>query len=407
MVLHSVVSFRACNLIVKLLRPFLPSFRGAPAPNTVESWLLRLGLHELQRPKEKSHDWFVFIDHMVQLGSQKCVLIVGIRQADWEQRSEPLTHHDLSLLALEPVAESDGERVAQQLRAVVQQVGTPLAVVNDEGSDLTNGAARFHEEHKETLVLNDIAHKVAVFLKRELLSDPRWDVFVRQCGQTQPKVKQTELGHLAPPTLKMKARYMNLSPLIRWGAKMLQLVDTPAADRPTQLELSRLEAKFGWIGDFRQALVDWNDLAAVKGCVLKYARRKGYHANASQELRRKLRRVVKTAAGKRLANQLVEFVREQSKGIPAGKSYPASTEVLESLIGKGKRLQGQHSREGFTKMILGMAASVVRITNQRVQAALESVSTAHLADWCKHKIGRSLTAQRRQALPALPGTKVG
>jgi hypothetical protein len=76
-------------------------------------------------------------------------------------------------------------------------------------------------------------------------------------------------------------------------------------------------------------------------------------------------------------------------------------------MGKGKRLQGQHSRGGFTKMILGMAASVVHLTCDRVREALESVRTVDLLEWCDEHLGSSLTAQRREALPATTGTKIG
>jgi len=256
-------------------------------------------------------------------------------------------------------------------------------------------------------VLNDLAHKAAIFLKRELLADPRWDAFVKYCGQTQPRVKQTELGHLAPPTQKVKARYMNLAPLIRWGAKMLQLVDTPVSQRLAGLDLSRLEDKFGWIGDFRAALVDWNDLETVKDCVLAYGRVEGYHLGAREVLSQQLCSVARTASGQRLATSLVQFIGEQSQNVPPGQSLPASSEVLESLIGKGKRLQGQHSRGGFTKMILGMGASVVHITQQCLTQGLETVRHVDLTQWCKQNLGASLTAQRRQVLPAVIGTKTG
>jgi hypothetical protein len=407
MVLERAVGFRACSQVLQLLLKFLPQFRAAPAPNTVASWLLRLGLHELQRPKERAADWILLIDHTLQLGARKCLLIVGIRQAVWEQLQEPLTHKDLTMLLLEPVEQSDGAQVDRQLEAVAKQVGTPLAIVSDEGSDLIKGAARFQNNHPQTLLRNDIAHKAAVFLKRELLADARWEAFVKHCGQTQPKVKQTELGHLAPPTQKVKARYMNLGPLIAWGAKMLRLVDASAAERPGAMNLSRLEEKFGWIGNFRAALVDWNNLAAVIDAALKYARIHGYHAGASAELRRLLDPIASTPVGQRLATALLEFVQEQAQGVKPGQSIPASSEVLESLIGKGKRLQGQHSRGGFTKLILGMAAAVVHVTHERVCQSLERVRNADLTTWCQKNLGRSLTAQRRHALPALTGTKTG
>jgi len=337
----------------------------------------------------------------------KCLLIVGIRQSVWQQLTGPLRHQDLTLVALEPIEKSDGEKVHQQLEAAAGRVGQVRAILSDSGTDLVNGAGKFLDHHEQTLALKDIAHQAAVVLKRELLADARWDTFVKHCGQTQPKVKQTELGHLAPPTQKVKGRYMNLGPLIGWGARMLRLIDTPAANRPGDMNLTRLEEKFDWIQDFRDALVDWNDLEAVKDCVLKYARVEGYHPQAAEELREQLAAVACTAPGQRMAQALVEFLTEQAALLQPGESLPASSEVLESLIGKGKRMQGQHSRGGFTKMLLGMAASVVQITEARVCEALETVRDVDLRAWCQQHLGVSLTAQRRQALPLPTGTKIG
>ena len=405
MVLNGAISFRACSAIVGLLQSFLPQFDSVPAPNTVQWWLLRLGLHELRRPKEKAADWIIFIDHTIQLGGRKCVLIVGIRRSVWEQLDGPLTHEHLTVFLLEPIEKSDGKLVHRQLETIVEDVGVPQAILSDEGSDLVNGATLFKQQHPETHVLNDIAHKAAVVLKHELRDDPQWEVFVKHCGQTQPKVKQTELGNLAPPPLKVKARYMNLGPLIAWGEKMLRLVDTPAAERTDKLDLSRLDEKFGWIRDFRESLVNWADVHGVIDTVLEYARIEGYHTQAGAELHQQLSPVARTAAGRRVANSLIDFVEQQSRGIKADESLPASSEVLESLIGKGKRLQGQHSRGGFTKMILGMAASVVTLTGDRIREAFETISTLDLLKWCEEHLGSSLTAQRRQALPAIAEQK--
>lgn len=407
MFLNAAISFRGCSAVVELMQQFLPQFRSVPAPNTAESWLLRLGLHELLRPKEKADDWVFIVDHTLQLGAMKCLVIVGVRLSVWNKLTAPLTHEDLTVLTLEPVENSSGEIVYRQLEAAAEKVGVPVSILSDEGSDITGGANKFHENHPTTQVLNDIAHKAAVVLKHELLADPRWEAFVKHCGQTQPRVKQTELGHLAPPTQKVKGRYMNLGPLIGWGARMLRLVEMPEADRPVDLDLTRLEEKFGWIRDFREALMDWNDLQAVKDHVLGYARIEGYHAAAADELRLQLESVAQTPPGQRAATKLVEFVKEQSSAVQTDQSLPASSEVLESLIGKGKRMQGQHSRGGFTKLILGMAASVVQITEDRVREALETVRHNDLLTWIKENLGSSLTAQRRRALPEITGTEVG
>jgi hypothetical protein len=67
--------------------PLLPC-GGSPSANGGQFWLLRLGLYELQRPKEPADDWVWIIDHTVQTGHGKCFLVVGVRLSVWNARRE-------------------------------------------------------------------------------------------------------------------------------------------------------------------------------------------------------------------------------------------------------------------------------------------------------------------------------
>jgi hypothetical protein len=103
----------------------------------------------------------------------------------------------------------------------------------------------------------------------------------------------------------------------------------------------------------------------------------------------------------------LEFVAEQGGAVKPGESLPGSTEVLESLIGKGKRLEGQHSQSGFTRMILGLAAAVVQPTVDYLQSALTTVTHRDVQTWCQERLGISLAAKRHQAFTPSSGTKTG
>ena len=108
----------------------------------------------------------------------------------------------------------------------------------------------------------------------------------------------------------------------------------------------------------------------------------------------------------RIAARLIEFVTSQSAAAKEGERLIGSSECLESLIGKGKRLEGQQSRSGFTKSILAMAAAVVQPTHEYVVQALQQVKTQDMLAWCRNSLGVSLQSKRRQALAAT-GTKMG
>ena len=365
-VLQAATSLRGASAVLGLLRDLTPGVSARPAANTGQMWLLQIGLYELQREKEAADDWVWLIDHAVQAGTIRCLLIVGVRISAWRAAQRPLEHHDLSVLALEPVEKSDGETVARQLEATSAATGiVPRAVLSDQGSDLKSGISAYCQTHPQTAVVHDIAHRTANEMKRELLADPRWQQFLVATGKAKQRLIMTPLAHLTPPKLRSKARYMNLQELVTWGQRMLCYLDDPHPVAGEPLDRARLEEKLGWLHEYHAALADWGAAMTVVSDTLSYIRRAGYHAQAAAELALQL-----GAPRTAMAQRLLDFVAEQSAQAHEGEHLPGSSEVLESLIGTGKRLEGQHSQSGFTKMILGVAAAVARPTSAYLTAAL-------------------------------------
>lgn len=405
-VLHAAVSLRGASGVFVIIRHLLPDVQRTPCANGGQMWLLRIGLYEVTRPKEKADDWVWLVDHTVQIGTTKCLLVVGCRLAVWQANRRPLQHTDLEVLALEPVVQSDGEVVEQQLEAVAQLTGVPRAVVSDHGTDLKWGVDAFRAKHSETASVYDIAHKTALIVKGELEGDERWSGFLKESGQTKQRVQQTPLAFLMPPSPKEKARYMNLQELVGWGQKALAYVKSPRPVGGQAVEKEKLEEKLGWLRGYRKSLREWQEVMSVVSTTLKYVRKEGYHLRASRQLARELRGVTHTAMSSRVADAIVTFVAEQSACAKRGEHLIGSSECLESLIGKGKRLERQQSKSGFTKMVLSMAAAVVKPTKDYVGAAMKAVKVRDVIDWCRSKLGVSVQSQRRQAFAcALRGTK--
>ena len=80
---------------------------------------------------------------------------------------------------------------------------------------------------------------------------------------------------------------------------------------------------------------------------------------------------------------------------------PASSEVLESLFGKGKRLLSGTSSgttNSLTRQMLAMVTSTARITPTLVQKALASCSLKNLLRWSDENFRPSLHVTRRKDL---------
>lgn len=360
-------------------------------------WLLRLGLFELSRSKAKADDWVWIMDHTVQLGTLKVLVVVGLRLSEWEPRRGPLRHEDVMLLDLVPMRRSNGEVIEGRLEVVAEKTGVPRAIVCDGGTDLRGGIAGFRQTRPGVASVYDVKHKTALLLQSQLERDARWGRFISAVNQTRAWVGLTELAYLSPPSLKPKARYMNLSPLVRWGQGALAFLDHPREVPGQPIEPQRLEEKLGWLRDYREALYDWSVLLAIAETTEHYVREEGYHADAAEQLRQRLDGLGINVAARAMETAAVEFVAEQSREARPGERLIGSSEVIESLIGKYKQLQGTHRHGGVTPMVLALGGMVANHTGHAISAALEKIRTCDVLQWSREHLGFTLQAQRRYA----------
>ena len=129
-----------------------------PAHTTVQNFILRIGLYLLQQAQRSAEDWIWIVDNTITIGTLKCFVVLGIRQSDYLQLNQPLTHHDLEPLALIPVEQSNGAIVHGQFQELTVACGVPRAILSDRGSDLKKGVELLQREHSEVVALDDIVH---------------------------------------------------------------------------------------------------------------------------------------------------------------------------------------------------------------------------------------------------------
>jgi hypothetical protein len=397
LVLSAPVSQRAAAAVLELVAALIPGFSRLPCANTGRLWLLRLGLYELTREKVHADDWVWIMDHTVQLGPWKCLVIVGVRLSSWNPERGPLKHEDLTLLNLTPLRHSSGEAVAEQLQETLQQTGVPAAVLSDEGAELKKGMQLFQqrsESAKNVPHVFDIKHKAAILLKAELHDDETWASFVTKSKRAKLGLTLTSLAFLTPPGLKNKARYMNLDALVRWGRRALAFLDHPQDFPDGPVDRDKLEEKLGWLREYRSALENWDELLQVAGTAEEYVRAEGYHSQAAQGLDRQLTPVARQDASLRMKAGLLAFLKEHTQSLPQGQHLVGSSEVLESLIGKYKRIQGTHSHGGMTAALLNVGATLLNKSPDVIQEALAAVPVQRVMQWVRDQLGLTIPAQQ-------------
>lgn len=367
---------------------------------SVRLWLMRLGLHQLRRPKVRADDWMWIMDHTMQLGERKCLIVVGIRQSAWNVQQRVLGHEDVELIDLVPVTESNGDVVYRQLKGAAAQTGNPRAIISDGGSDLHAGVEKFRTAHPATAWLYDIKHKTACLLKHALERDASWPEFREKVHHFKQQVSLGPLAALAPPQQRSKARYMNTDVLVDWAQESLLALEHPRAMRKVGLDARQMEEKLGWLRKFVQPVRRWAEMLAVIGTAEHYVRHEGIHAEAAGELALLLPKSAIPAV-QRLRKQVLEFVDTQGQQTREGERLLGSSEVLESIIGKYKHVAGEGGHHGVTGMALSIGALVGHLTVETVQAAMTEVTTTEVWDWCRSHLGATVQSVRQRIRHAL------
>lgn len=377
---------------------------ATPCVETVRGWLLRLGLYLLQHLPQRRADWVWIIDHTLQWGTARCLVILGVTQAQLQHRGFRLSHEDVCVLALEVVTHSDGEVVQQQLAALAARVGTPRQIVSDHGADLAKGIRLFQQEHPEVLDTYDVTHKMACLLKGLLEGDERWQAFVRQCAATSARVRQTVGSFLLPPTLRSKARYMNLEALLNWATRM-QALRSPAgqARLAAALEMSVPAActwwqeTFGWLEGFAADLETWLQYWELVGRAETLVRAEGLSATTGARYRLAL--PAPRGSDVRvpwLAEQIENFLAAEGRKVPAGQAVLGSSEVIESVFGSYKQYVERSVWSEVGSNVLLIPVLLVTLTTELLASALQAVRGKEVWAWCRQHLGTSRQQRFRQ-----------
>ena len=394
------IGFRAASVSLEIVFEYLRIDQKVPDHDSIRIWLCRAGIAELNQTSE-AKDMIWFSDHSSQLGKEKVLTIAGISAADLpEDRALKLT--DLRVLALVPGTTWKKDNVGREYQSTAERHGVPRDIVCDGASELGDPAQTLENEGKTPNVIRDLKHHAANLLEKIVGKSERFLDFEKQVGPTRNRVQQTELSHFAPPPLKQKSRFMNLGCLWRWGSMVCWHLCHRDSKARRGITPKRMNEKLGWVKRYQDDLASWNRCQQLIDAALAFVNQKGIYRGAAKQLESVLAETAQTwetrcEASQAMREGLIEHVaRSESCLSPTERGW-GSTEVLESLYGQYKCLEGQHSKGGFTSLLAAMPALTVHWTAERVREAFHRVSVKDMKEWVKANLGQTLNSRRREA----------
>ena len=131
MVLHAAISFRAVPKAVHVVFSQFEAVKNQRIPSykNISRWLTQIGLYKLSALKEQANDWALIVDHFIQVGTHKCLLILGVRLSQFQGRA--LTFEDMKPILIECHEQSNEQIIFQALQKAQEKVGQVSMVCVD------------------------------------------------------------------------------------------------------------------------------------------------------------------------------------------------------------------------------------------------------------------------------------
>ena len=395
------IGFRAVSRVLSLLAWAL-GIKSAPCPQTIINWVIRLsivrieaartlqGLPLSQAPFTNGLIWL--LDISIALGPSKMLAVLAC-DAQYHQRTPgALSLERVHCIGVGVAASWSGETIAELLKRLIAQMGRPAAYLKDGGSELQKAVDLLGEQGLRSPCLDDISHAVAGMLKRVYQAHPSFETFLSACGRVSGKLKHTILACLAPPTVRPKARFMNVHRLFIWAERLLTLSPPGGAKTGSTLAklrtcLDQLPACKTLIKRFRAdalGLLECQKILKIKGL--------------SHDSRAQCEPLIETMPSSALRQEFRAYLDfELETATTLGLDHiglPISSDAIESLFGVAKR-HGVGETPDAYRMALRLPALCGLPTREEAEQVLD-VSVARQQAFTGQVI--SLTKQRCEVL---------
>lgn len=97
---------------------------------------------------------------------------------------------------------------------------------------------------------------------------------------------------------------------------------------------------------------------------------------------------------------ILDYVATESSQIPPGETFLATSDVIESLLGKYKQFSARSPLKQVGQMLLIISLCTMNLTTTVVKQALEPVRFVDVETWSEQVFGQSMLSKRKQAFSA-------
>jgi hypothetical protein len=379
--LQAVVSYRSVPKILNIINDHTSSIiNWIPHFTSVINWTLRLGLSLLQEVKPIQKKWIALIDHSIDIGTKKALVVLRITADKLQKRGSAIKLEDCECIGLTVSDKITGESISEELMAIFKQSGQPCAIVKDKDATLNKGVILWKKKEKSnTYIIDDIGHVVANALKKQFEETKSYGQFKRLLSQGAARLRQTDLAFLIPPKLRSKGRFQSIGQLGKWGEKVLNKFAVKGRAKKNSL-LDRFRTAFPNLSALRPFIETFAQTASITSQMMKRLKNKGF-SQESYDYCKDLADClpVRSTVKKEIKSWLDKHLTIYDKlDIPA---LLVSSDIIESLFGRFKHVIERSPQADMNRTVLLIPALCGNRDEITLLRTFSQTCHAELKEW--------------------------
>jgi hypothetical protein len=407
LVIQAVVSYRSIPRILNLLNTETALGLGwIPHFTSVINWTLRLGLGLLTQVKPVSTPWLAIIDHSIDIGTKKALVVLRVSVAALFQRGTAIQLQDCECIGLKVCEHVNGESIAQDLEAIFNQTGKPTAIIKDGDYTLQKGVRLWSEKQEtEIPVITDIGHSMATALKKQFEKTAAYKRFTTLINQGALRLRQTELAFLIPPKLRSKGRFQSISTLGKWADKILDVFAVQGRAQKGSL-LAKLRTALPGFIVLKPFIKRFASTTQVIAQVMGILKNIGLDQISYERCYQLSETMPKNSQVKKHLQKWLRHhldIQKQLTDLP----LLVSSDIIESLFGNFKHIIERSPQADMNRTTLLIPALCGRMDKTTINQALNQVRHNDLEMWEQENIPYTVRKKRQAFFDNIGSQKAG
>jgi len=378
----SGVSFRSVSKIFLVMKITFNLNIRIPSHTTVLNWVKKQGIANF-RDKDffENEKWILIIDESIQFGNKKLLAVIAV-SASKQNLGRALNYKDLVPVILKSSESWKADEIAVEIKAHFN-LDQILYVVSDNGNNLKSSYDKLGLKHIE-----DVGHKFSWIIKEVYEKQTDFEIYTKQLSSMRAKLSMSKYSHIIPPNQRIISRFMNLTPLFKWGNKMIDLLEKNKLNKEEREKVEFVLVKKEFIQQTYNLLLLLNQIQ-------KILKTKGFSIVSTNKCRKLLKKS-NCEKGKKVQIMINQYFEETLQKMENGKTILCSSDILESCFGKYKSVVKANKTVGITDLCLCISTLLGENDFKSTEEAMYKIKTTQIKEWKHKNIGETLFDKRNR-----------